>query len=177
MLPRTYRDLKRLEYVWGQREGFNRYPFGLDTLLVWIEALGAIPLEDRTVKTTALIAYRKKKFIFYNPNIDPLNLLLSLGHDAGHLALGHFENGFQPHVPSIWARNGFEKDAGIVGFLCWLPTPELERLLKRVEPHPEALARELATCDSELPFLFRACEARLRIWRGLQRIENARPGF
>ncbi|WP_148236960.1 hypothetical protein [Thermodesulfatator indicus] len=170
--------MKRLEYVWGRRAGFNCKPFSFDDLLVWIENLGAIPLQDRTVKVTTFLFYRDKKFILYNTGANPLELLLSLGHEAGHLALGHYETGeLLPHAPSLWARNGLEKDAGIVGFLCWLPTPEFERILQKTEPHPEVLANELATCDSEWPFLLKASEARLRIWRGLRKISKHRHSF
>ena len=175
MLPYIYRAIRRLEREWGRRVGFNRRALSPDDLLIWVEARGGVPLEDRSVSSTAFLFYRGAPFILHNPAAEPLELLLSLGHEVGHLALGHHDYMFfRPHTPVLWARNGEEKDAGIIGFLAWLPTRELERLLRDPELyHPEALARELATCDSEWPFLLQACQARLRIWQGLKRIADS----
>lgn len=172
-----YRIVKKFERKWGPKIGFNRRALGLENLLAWAEDLGGIPLEDHTVPSTAFFLYRRRPFILYNPDQHPLNLVLSLGHEVGHLLFRHHETMFfRPHRANLWARNGDEKDAGVVGFLCWLPTRELRKLLRNPElEHPEALARELATCDSEWPFLVKACEARLRIWRGLQRIVKEVP--
>lgn len=167
-----YHAIQRLEWFFPF---FNRRFLMADDLLIWAELLGLEAIPDSVVKKAFTFRTRDKKFfIVYNPHLPPDELVVTLGHEIGHHVLGHTEHAeilFSP--ANAFCKTGLEKDAGIIGFLAWLPTRELERLLRDSDCyHPESLARELANCDTEWPFLIKACKARLRIWKNFKKIQS-----
>ncbi len=169
-----YHAIKKLEHFFPF---FNRKALTADDLLVWCELLGLKVITDLGVEGAFTFKPSEEKLlIVYNPHLPPDKLVLVLGHEIGHYLLGHTKHAkilFSP--TNVFCKTGLEKDAGIIGFLCWLPTKRLKRLLRNPDCYyPEGLAQELATCDSEWQFLVKACSARLRIYNALKRVEENR---
>lgn len=65
---------------------------------------------------------------------------------------------------------GFEKDAGIIGFLFAIPTPKLLKLELEHRLFPEELFRELNYfSDLAEDELWQICERRIRIYKAYKR--------
>ena len=167
-----YHVIKQFEkqFAW---QGFNRKSLSQDDLLIWLKNLGVISLPDKKIPEAILLKYKEKPLLFYNPYLHPDKLIITLGHELGHILLGHTD-----HVKilfskySYFSKSGLEKDAGIIGFLCWLPTPFLRKLETQERLSIPELAWELSTCDTEWELMYKLCDARMRIYNAWKRIEN-----
>jgi len=148
---------------------FNAQRLSPTFLLSWLESLGYIPLPEPSLKQTILLP--KERIVIYDPYMHPDELTVALGHEIGHILLGHVEYyDVLFHPQTYFSKSGLEKDAGIIGFLCWLPTPEVAKFYHQERLSPEELAWELKTCDTEWELLWKLCRARIQIFKGLLRI-------
>lgn len=169
-----YHAIKQIENTYSF---FNRKSLSSDFLLQWLESLGVITRSDLSVSYAVLMNFLDKKFLLYNPWLHPDELVLTLGHEIGHILLGHID-----HFEVLFSNKAFfsksrlEKDAGIIGFLCWLPTPYLQKLEAQGRLSVEELAWELKNCDTEWDLLYQLCKARLRIYAGFKKIEQYTGG-
>ena len=151
---------------------FNQKSLTRKDLTSWASSLGIYTVKDRDVKTAlSFITLKGNKVILYNPEIHPDNLILSLGHELGHWLLGHVEYGEVLFNPSAYfSTSGLEKDAGVIGFLCWFPTWRLEEIYQqRGYLELQELAWEYHNCDSEWDLLLKLFHARCRIFRAWKR--------
>ena len=165
-----YHAIKRIEREWLF---FNRSRLYIDFLLDWLYRLNVKAVPDKEVKSALLFKGSKKHLLFYNPYLHPDELILTLGHELGHILLGHLDYAdilFSDRT--FFSKSGLEKDAGIIGFLCWLPTPFLRKLETQERLSIFELAWELNTCDTEWELMYKLCEARMRIYNAWKRIEN-----
>ncbi|MEM4958329.1 MAG: ImmA/IrrE family metallo-endopeptidase [Nanopusillaceae archaeon] len=154
---------------------FNRKKLSPTFLLSWLSSLGYTTLPDLTLKQTFLLP--KERIVIYDPQMHPDELTVALGHEIGHILLGHVDYyDVLFHPQTYFSKSGLEKDAGIVGFLCWLPTSEVAKLYHQERLSPEELAWEFKTCDTEWELLWKLCRARIRIFEGLLRIQKKCKG-
>ena len=166
-----YHAIKRLEQKFD-RIGFNKKFLSADDLFIWLENLGVITLPDKLIEEALLLKHKEKLLIFYNPYLHPDQLKLTLGHELGHILLGHIDSAeilFSSHTH--FATSGLEKDAGIIGFLSWVPTWFIKKLEAEGRLSAEELAWELHTCDTEYPLIWELCKARIRIYKALKRLQ------
>jgi len=165
-----YYAIKRIEQEWLF---FNRTKLSVDFLLDWLYHLNVVAIPDKEIKTAILFKKSKKNFLFYNPYLHPDELIVTLGHELGHILLGHLDYAdvlFSDKT--FFSKSGLEKDAGIIGFLCWLPTPFLRKLEMQERLSIPELAWELSTCDTEWGLMYKLCEARIKIYNAFKRIEK-----
>ena len=120
-----YTAIKTLEKRWPL---FNREPFTKAHCLKLLEEMGVIPVADRQVPEAMALCHGKKALVVYNPHLSDSDLVLNIGHELGHFALGHIKSTRRPILSRIFSKTTEEKDAGIIGFLMWAPTPELCRI-------------------------------------------------
>ena len=146
---------------------FNTRMLTADDLIVWMELIGVEAVPDTTISGAfSFIAKDGKRITLYNPHQNPDDLTLCLGHELGHWLLGHIDaQGLYFSEHSLFARSGIEKDAGIIGFLCWCPTPWVEKKIREGCLEPGELAWELKCCDAEWEKLVEYVRARLRIYK------------
>jgi len=166
----VYHAIKQIEKAYPF---FNRNPLSSDFLLKWLDHLGVIARPDRGIQNAVLMNFLGRKVLLYNPWLHPYELILTLGHELGHILLGHadyFEVLFNDKA--YFSKSQIEKDAGIIGFLCWVPTPQLQKLESQGRLFTEELVWELKNCDTEWELLYKLCYSRLRIYAGLKRIEG-----
>jgi len=148
---------------------FNAQRLSPTFLLSWLESLGYTSLPEPSFKQTILLP--KEHLVIYDPYMHYDELTVALGHEIGHILLGHVEYyDVLFHPQTYFSKSGLEKDAGIIGFLCWLPTPEVAKFYHQERLSPEELAWELKTCDTEWELLWKLCRARIQIFKGLLRI-------
>lgn len=169
-----YHAIKQIENTYPF---FNRKSLSSDFLLQWLESLGVITRPDHSIPNAILMNFLGRKVLLYNPWLHPDELTLTLGHELGHILLGHtdhFEVLFSNKA--YFSKSKLEKDAGIIGFLCWLPTPHLQKFEAQGRLSTEELAWELKNCDTEWNLLYKLCHSRLRIYAGLKRIEYYKGG-
>ncbi len=160
-----------------QYDFYNKKPCSVNFLLSWIQSLDISVIIDKRVNTgLSFLSPKGRKVIIYNPYLNPDQLILTLGHELGHWLLGHVQNAELLYDPNgLFCTSGIEKDAGIIGFLCWYPTWKLEKVHKqRGYLDPQELAWENSTCDTEWEFLVKAFVARCRIYRAWR---NYKKGF
>lgn len=166
---------KVIKQIEKQFPFFNRNFLSPDDIVVFMELIGVEAVVDTTIDGAfSFITPKGKRITLYNPFQQPDLLTLCLGHELGHWLLGHVNHqGLYFSRESLFSRSGIEKDAGIIGFLAWLPTPYLNHLSQYPDlMYPERLAWELKTCDTEWNLLVRACTSRLRIYRALMKISK-----
>ncbi len=125
-----YHAVKRLEKEYNF---FNRYFLNYEFLLDWLENLGYPVIPDRESKTAVTLKSKKlgkrKGVILYNPSLHSDNLTFTLGHELRHILLEHIDYAnILFSNKTFFSKTGLEKDAGVIGFLCWLPTPFLKNL-------------------------------------------------
>jgi len=120
-----YTAIKTLEKRWPL---FNREPFTKAHCLKLLEHMGVIALTDRQVPEAMALWHEKKAFVVYNPHLSDSDLVLNIGHELGHFALGRIKFTRLPTLSRIFSKTIEEKDAGIIGFLMWAPTFELCRI-------------------------------------------------
>lgn len=131
-----------------------------------------VVIEDGKIERPACtFLYENKKYIYYNPCRSKIDLILALGHELGHVGLGHVTSD-KILYSDTFATSGIEKDAGIVGFLFWHPSLELYKLdlegrldIEEVyKYHKNINGSDLLEDD-----FMRLCMSRLRIYKGLRR--------
>lgn len=153
--------------------GFNAKAYNVDHLIALAGSLGFLFLEDNSVKHAVSFKYKNRHICYYNPHKEQNELLLVLGHELGHYLLNHFDSAPLYHSPEgLFSKKGIEKDASIVGFLMWYPTPRLDYTLNLYQTlDAEILYNELNNCDSDCK-LYDYCKARLRIYRAYTHISR-----
>ena len=109
---------------------------------------------------------RSEWYVFYNPNLpEPLKSIV-LGHEIGHHFMTHWNYssvlGFAE--VSLFAREGLEKEASVIGLLSWIPTIEVKKLALENRLDPESLMAGTDSQDIGADFAYRLCEARIRIF-------------
>ncbi|WP_054030973.1 ImmA/IrrE family metallo-endopeptidase [Desulfatitalea tepidiphila] len=163
-----YTAIKTLEKRWPL---FNREPLTKAHCLKLLEEMGVIALEDRQVPEAMALWYQKKAFVIYNPHLSDSDLVLNIGHELGHFALGHIKSTRLPILSRIFSKTIEEKDAGIIGFLMWAPTAELCRMYDKGRLNIEELYRYVKFRDGDIEEdkALRLCHSRIRIFNGLQR--------
>ena len=77
--------------------------------------------------------------------------------------------------PRHFSYRGIEKDAGIIGFLFWLPTRQLHQY-KEMKEIPERLFDSMRHFSDEMKEddLRRVCRGRFRIYRTFHRVRDER---
>lgn len=149
--------------------GFNQQSFSSREIIDFIDFHfneNTLILKDYTVKTACLLKHEDKQTIFYNPYQSESHLVLTIGHEIGHIFLGHKG---ESHF-NMFAKRGKEKDAGIIGFLFWIPTINLERIKKYGQLGIEELYQYIHNCDLTINETIKLCMARLRIYNAFNRI-------
>lgn len=178
-LPFLYRVIERYEEIFRDLR-FNREFQSPESVLMMIERLGVVVVEDRTYVAPFLMhengngGYDGRKILVYNPDVGRDSLVLQLGHELGHLICGHFE--VKAFLCDRILSSRLEREADIVGYLCLIPTLEIQRRLEvsaSMDYVFESLYQKLKTCDTDLRELERHLLARLRIFRAYQRVVNS----
>ncbi len=113
-----YDDIQKLEKTWP---AFNKESFTSEDIVTLAERIGIITITDKTIPSASAFHFENKPFILYNPHQSETNLVMALGHELGHFGLGHVEMDDTFLYTSPFTASGIEKDAGIIGFLFWLP--------------------------------------------------------
>ncbi len=163
-----YTAIKTLEKRWPL---FNREPFTKAHCLKLLKHMGVIALADNLVPEAMAYRYEKRAFVFYNPHLSDGDLVLNIGHEVGHFALGHIKSTRRPILSRIFSKTIEEKDAGIIGFLMWAPTFELCRMYDKGWLNIEELYRYVKFRDGDIEEdkALRLCHSRIRIFNGLMR--------
>ncbi len=163
-----YTAIKTLEKRWPL---FNREPFTKAHCLKLLEHMGVIALPDSQVPEAMALWHEKKAFVVYNPYLSDSDLVLNIGHELGHFALGHIKTTRLATLSRIFSKTIEEKDAGIIGFLMWAPTFELCRMCDKGRLNIEELYRYVKFRDGDIEEdkALRLCHSRIRIFNGLQR--------
>ena len=163
-----YTAIKTLEKRWPL---FNREPLTKAHCLKLLEEMGVIPVADRQVPEAMALWYPKKAFVTYNPHLSDSDLVLNIGHELGHFAFGHIKSTRRQILSRIFSKTTEEKDAGIIGFLMWAPTPELCRMYDKGRLNIEELYRYVKFRDGDIEEdkALRLCHSRIRIFNGLMR--------
>ena len=168
-----YHDIATLERSW---KGFNRKHFSSGELIELAHSQGITVAKDYLVEKGGIVNFRGRKVIVYNPHQPELELILTLGHELGHYALGHVSEEGELYQPSHFSFRGIEKDAGIISFLLWLPTPQL-RQYREMKEIPERLFDSMRHFSDEVreEELQRVCRGRFRIFRAFNRVRERAP--
>ncbi len=164
-----YRMIFNLETDW---QGFNKNPFSKEDLIELAERNDIVVLKDYSVKNACVLNYNNRKVVFYNPHQPDIDFTLSLGHELGHIGLGHVDPHEEPLHANFYSSSGIEKDAGIIGFLFWAPTTDLYRMDIEGSLNMEEIynnCRDNKYGDIEGAELEKVCSARLRIYDALKR--------
>ena len=145
--------------------GFNRDFLNYEKVLMMLERMGVQAVEDRSLKAPFLWCERGRKVVFYSSEVYPEELTLKLGHELGHVICEHCRES------SMWIKsvhrifsNRMEREADVIGYLCWIPTPYLERVAQWGWDAGEVM-EDLITCDTELAFLEKRLPSRFQIYR------------
>lgn len=163
-----YHDVLKLERSW---KGFNRKQFSSKELIELAHSLGITVATDYFVEKGAIVNFKGKKAILYNPHQPELELAMTIGHELGHYALGHVSDEGGLYGPDPFSFKGIEKGAGIIGFLFWQPTHQLHRYPEMKEI-PERLFDSMRHFSDEVKEddLARICRGRFRIYRAFNRV-------
>lgn len=164
-----YREIFNLETNW---HGFNRNPFSKTDLIELAERNNIVVLKDHSVKNACVFHYEKRKVVLYNPHLPEIDFALSLGHELGHIGLGHVNPHTEPLHANYFSCSRIEKDAGIIGFLFWAPTTDLYRMDRDGRLNIEEVynhCRNHRYGDIEGADLEKVCKSRLRIYNALKR--------
>lgn len=162
-------DITKLQNNWP---GFNARDFSVTELLRFAGRRNVIALEDATIASACTFCHNGETIILYNPHRPHAELILAIGHELGHIGLGHVTPDGEYLYANFFETEGIERDAGTVGFLFWQPTAELIRLdmdgrldIEEVYKHHKAIN------GSDVPEedLVKFCRNRLRIFEGLKR--------
>ena len=145
--------------------GFNRYFLDYEKVLMMIERMGVQSAKDRKFKDPFLWCGDGKKVLFYNPEVHPEELVIKLGHELGHLICEHYREDF------MWIKsahrvfsNRMEKDADVIGYLCWIPTPYLDRV-RGYSWDIDEVVKDLSNCDTEYGIIYKNLPVRFQIYQ------------
>lgn len=163
--------------------GFNKVFLTPEKVIMMIEVFGVKVIEDKTFPAPFLLVKNnkngngsKEKILVYNPHSSPERLVHSLGHELGHLILGDYEDlkleGINGNL-KIHAKS--ERDADIIGYLCWIPTSYFLSFDKIVDE--EFFLKDLQNCDTDFQFLHDHLPARLRILRSFYKVHRKLEEF
>ncbi|SCY01797.1 hypothetical protein [Desulfoluna spongiiphila] len=169
----VYNAIFDLEKKW---QGFNRKPFSKNDLIQLAGKHNIIVLEDNSVLNACALRYKADNIILYNPHQPDIDLILGIGHELGHFSLGHVMNDAAPLHANYLSNSAKEKDAGIIGFLFWAPTPDLYRMKANGCLNLEEVysnCRNNCYGDITGVNLETVCSARLRIYNAL--IKSNKP--
>ena len=167
-----YRRIFDFETNW---QGFNKRPFSKNDLIGLAEQNDIIVLEDHSVAAACTFHYNDQNFILHNPYQPDIDFILSIGHELGHLGLGHVDPHGDPLHANFYSSSGIEKDAGIVAFLFWAPTTDLYRMEINGRLNIEEIyndCRDNRYGDIDGADLERVCNSRLRIYNALKRTKR-----
>jgi len=167
-----YREIFDLEKNW---HGFNRNPFSKTDLIELAERNSIVVLKDHSVKNACVFHYERRKVVLYNPHLPEIDFALSLGHELGHIGLGHVTPHSKPLHANYLSNSSIEKDAGIIGFLFWIPSSDLYQMENEGRLNLEEMYNsckgyrygDLGGADLE-----KVCTARLRIYNALKRMTD-----
>lgn len=128
--------------------------------------------------------YKGSYFIFYYPHLSPPWLISTLGHEIGHIWLGHLDL-MSEHSAEYFIRyldGQAERDAFVIGYLCLIPTSYLLKWDEEGTLTPKKIFLMLwemrqSQPDCKVPCLegtvWHLTQARLRVYesykRGLKR--------
>lgn len=170
----VYNSILDLEAYWSL---FNREPLTSAHLLQLADRLGIITLEDHSIAGGAAYLYRNHRFIAYDPHQTETNLILSIGHEIGHFALGHIRPGDSPLAANVLSKAAGEREAGIIGFLFWMPTIELCKMEHAGRLDLEEVYKFSMLVDGDLSHdqRLRFCYSRIRIFCGFRRVLRSCP--
>lgn len=165
-----YQDIVNLERRW---HGFNNKPFSSTDLIELSRDLSIIVAQNHLIEKAGIFKFDGKTTIIYNPHQPELDLILALGHELGHYALGHVtdEHGtFHPASIDHFSFSGIEKDAGIIGFLFWAPSHILDSY-SDARFIPERLFDSIKHFSDEVSaeHMVEVCNARGRIYNAFKR--------
>lgn len=151
---------------------FNKKSQTVQSLIMFLSELGVETIEDTGINDAlSVIATNRRCITCYNPYLNYDQQVIVLGHELGHWLLGHVHAAdllFNPR--HFFITSGLEKDAGIIGFLCWYPTPYIDKFIEQTGYLSyEELAYLHSNCDTEWSFMVEAFEARCRIYRAWMR--------
>lgn len=170
-----YRKIFDLETNW---HGFNRNPFSKNDLIELAEKNNIVVLKDHSVLNASVFDYEGKKVVLYNPHQPDIDFILSLGHELGHIGLGHVHPHSSPLHANFFSNSSIEKDAGIIGFLFWSPSSDLLQMDRTGGLNLEEMynnCKDYRYGDIDGANLEKICKARLRIYNALKRIKRS-PG-
>jgi hypothetical protein len=148
---------------------FNRRPLSLEDLISWCEELGVRLMEDPRSRHPSAY-WGNGPLIRLNTNRSDALLVVILGHEIGHILLGHLEPGadlpFSIHT--LFKKDRWERDASIVGYLSLIPTSELIRMVRYGIKGPEELFSELQPMFGDDEKIgMQICAERIRIFNDL----------
>ena len=152
--------------------GFNRCFLDYEKVLIMIERMGVQSAEDRFFKEPFLWCGNGKKVLFYNPEVHPEELVIKLGHELGHLICEHYREDFTwfKNAHRLFSRK-MERDADVIGYLCWIPTPYLDRV-RRYSWDIDEVVKDLSNCDTEYGIIYKNLPVRLEIYQEYLKAEE-----
>mgnify|MGYP000940617809 CR=1 FL=1 len=124
---------------------FNRRPLSIEDLVEWCEEIGAKLIQDHRARHASAYWDGGRPIIRLNPNSSEALQIIILGHEIGHILLGHLEIGSELpfSIHNLFLKNRWERDASVIGYLCLIPTAELIRMVRNDIQGPEELFSEL----------------------------------
>ena len=164
-----YNDILKLQEVTGL---FNREPITSEKLIGLAAQKGIRAFTDLSTLTAEAFIYKNKSYIAYNPHLPESHIVLNVGHELGHFGLGHIAPHKSPLTASIFSKRRNERDAGIIGFLCWIPTNELCRMERNGKLNIDELYKLIRCLDGDLieDEVLRLCHSRISIYNGFRRV-------
>ena len=95
----------------------------MEDLVAWCEQLGAKLIDDPNARHPSAF-WDDGPVIRLNPDRSEALQIIVLGHEIGHILLGHLEIGsnltFSIH--NLFTEMKWERDASAIGYLCLIPT-------------------------------------------------------
>ncbi len=152
-----------------KQPSFNRKPLSVEDLISWCGQLGGKVIEDRRSRHPSAY-WDEGPVIRLNTSRSEALLVVILGHEMGHILLGHLGPGSSLpfSVQSLFKKDRWERDASIIGYLSLIPTSELIRMVRYGIQGPEELFSELQPMfgDDEKVGM-QICTERIRIFNDL----------
>ncbi len=148
---------------------FNRKALSIEDLVAWREQLGAKLIHDPKVRHSSAY-WDGGPVIRINTDRSEALQILVLGHEIGHVLLGHLElsSTLPFSIHNLFRKNHREHDASVVGYLCLIPTAELIRMVRSGISGPEELFSELQPMFGDDEKLrMNICVERIRIFKQL----------
>lgn len=162
-------DVKSLERQWGS---FNREPFTFSKVESLCRRMRIKLDPDRSISKAAAFIHKGKRYILYNPYQTDTYLLLNIGHEIGHFSLGHIKKN-DPHLYSnpFEVRKMRERYAGIIGFLMWLPSSEVCKMMHDGVLDIDEMYKFVRWNDPDLTYqeALKLCTSRISIFNAYRR--------